>query len=267
MTLHVLSDSTGNLARHVLSAIFTQFPPDTFLIRPHMFLNRPEKLEQALAKLAAAPGPVVHAVVSPAHKALIADRAAAMGVPSFDLTGGLVEFLTGLTGVTPSSDVGKLHHTNHAYHQRIRAIDFTLDHDDGLGLDTVHEADIVLTGVSRTSKTPTSIMLAQQGFKVANVSLARQVEPPPQLLSLPREKVVGLLIDPRQLAEIRTRRQQAWRMDNTSYNEADSVAEEVAWSRRLFTRQGWATVDITDRAVEETAARIVEITGLTAQVL
>jgi regulator of PEP synthase PpsR (kinase-PPPase family) len=152
-----------------------------------------------------------------------------------------------------------------AYTRRVKAVEFALEHDDGLGLDTLHEADVVLVGVSRTSKTPTCMYLAQQGYKAANVSLASGVEPPAQLMALPKGKVAALAIDPRQLAEIRSRRQTAWKMADTSYNLPGAVAAEVAWSRRLFARAGWAVFDVTDQAIEETAARVVDRLGLNAK--
>jgi regulator of PEP synthase PpsR (kinase-PPPase family) len=151
-----------------------------------------------------------------------------------------------------------------AYRRRIGAMEFTLGHDDGLGLDTLHEADVVLVGVSRTSKTPTSILLAQQGYQAANISLAMGVEPPSQLALIPPTKVVGLVIDPSQLAMIRNRRQAAWGMAPTPYGDPANVAREVAWSRTLFQRLGWPILDVTDQAVEETAARVIEMLGLSS---
>ena len=143
--------------------------------------------------------------------------------------------------------------------ERIQAIDFTLEHDDGLGLDTLEDADVVLTGVSRTGKTPTAIYLAQQGYRVANVSLAMKLDPPAQLLALPPHKVIALVVEPGQLASIRSCRQTSWRMRLNSYSDHGHVTREVDWSKRLFARRGWRILDVTDRAIEETAARI---TGL-----
>jgi regulator of PEP synthase PpsR (kinase-PPPase family) len=140
-------------------------------------------------------------------------------------------------------------------------MEFTLCHDDGLGLETLADADVVLAGVSRTSKTPTSILLAQQGYRAANVSLATGIAPPAELLALPRHKVIGLIMQPAQLALIRERRQTAWRMAATAYSGGESVADELAWCRKLFREQGWAVLDVTDQAVEETAARIAEQVG------
>ena len=116
-------------------------------------------------------------------------------------------------------------------------MEFTLEHDDGLGLETLAQADIVLAGISRTSKTPTSVYLAQMGYRAANVSLAMGVPPPPELLAMPSNKVVGLLIYPETLAEIRTRRNRGWKMGDTAYNDPAMIAEELTCSRRLFQKQ------------------------------
>jgi len=256
--LYLLSDSTGNLARHVLTAILTQFPEDAFVIRPWTFLQSHEQILEVLETAADERAIIFHAVVSAEVKQLISNRCAELRLSQCDLTGGFVEFLARESGLKPAANLSRLHDTSHEYHHRIRALEFTLEHDDGLGLETIHKADMVLTGVSRTSKTPTSVYLAQQGYRVANVALAMGIEPPAQLLAL-KQKVVGLVIDPIQLSEIRTNRQAAWRMGQTSYNDPEAVAREVAWSRRLFASQGWPILDVTDQAIEETAARIVNL--------
>jgi [pyruvate, water dikinase]-phosphate phosphotransferase / [pyruvate, water dikinase] kinase len=260
--LYVLSDSTGNLARHMLAAFLTQFPRDAFKPRFKNFLRTEANVNAAFEEIRAAPGLVVHAVMSAALKDTIHAHGRKLDLPVCDLTGPFVEFLSRESGISPDANHRRLHDVDAAYHHRIRTMEFTLEHDDGLGLDTLDEADIVLVGVSRTSKTPTSIYLAQQGHRVANVSLAQEVQPPQQLLTLAPRKVVALVIDPEQLAEIRTRRQTGWRMATTSYNDPEHVRAEMAWARRLYARQGWPILDVTDQAIEETAARILAIVGL-----
>ena len=262
-TLYVLSDSTGNLAQHMLTAILTQFPRDAFTVRVKTYLSTEPKLAAALEEAAREPAIVFHAVVAPAAKEAIARRCKAAGIPSCDLTGQFVEFLARESGIEPRADTRLLHDVNESYHRRIAAIEFALRHDDGLGLETIHEADVVLVGISRTSKTPTTMYLAQQGHFVGNVALAYGLDLPLELLALPEKKVVGLTIEPSQLVEIRTRRQREWKMGDTSYNEMETVDREVAWSRKLFARQGWRTLNVTNQAIEETAARVVEIAGLT----
>ena len=260
--VYVLSDSTGNLARHMLAAFLTQFPRDAFTSRFKNFIQTTANVDAAFKEIGAMPGLVVHAVMSAELKDAINARGRKLNVPVWDLTGRFVEFLARESGISPDANLRRLHDVDAAYHHRINALEFTLEHDDGLGLDTLHESDIVLVGVSRTSKTPTSIYLAQQGYRVANVSLAQGVEPPAQLSKIDPRKVVALVIDPQQLAEIRTRRQTGWRMATTSYNDAEHVKTEMAWARRLYARNGWPIVDVTDQAIEETAARVVAIAGL-----
>ncbi len=260
--VYVLSDSTGNLPRHMLTAFLTQFPPGAFEVRARSFLDSPPKLQAAFAEVAAAPGLVMHALVDAAAKQFVARECERLGLQQCDLTGHFVEFLARASGIAPVPDVRRLHDVDAAYRRRVKAVEFALEHDDGLGLDTLHEADVVLVGVSRTSKTPTCMYLAQQGYKAGNYALAMQSEPPAQLLALPRQKVAAVLIDPSQLAMIRTKRNIEWRQRDTDYNALDVVEAEVQWSRRLFARQGWATFDVTNQAIEETAAKIVERLGL-----
>ena len=260
-TVYVLSDSTGNLPRHMLTAFLTQFPPDTFTVEHRPFLRTAVQVERALAGCDPATGIVMHAVVSAASKQAIEAFCQRAGVPVCDLTGQFVEFLAAASGAPAREDVRRLHEVDEAYERRVKALEFTLEHDDGLGLDTIGQADVVLTGVSRTSKTPTSIYLSQYGLKVANVALAIEVQPPRELFEVPREKVVGLTIDPQHLARIRTHRNAEWKMGRTSYNDEAKVEEEIVWCRRLFRKQGWTTIDVTNQALEETAARIAALRG------
>ena len=260
--IHILSDSTGNLARHMLAALVTQFPPASISTQFHPFITSTERLDQVLDSIKDDPGAICHAVVSQPFKQRIAAYCQEAGLVHHDLTGGVIDFLSQATGISPRSDLASLHRIDASYKRRIGALEFTLSHDDGLGLATLDQADIVLAGVSRTGKTPTSIYLAQQGYRVANVALAFEVEPPRELLSISRGKGVGLMINPQQLVLIRARREAGWRMEQTSYADPAHIERELAWVRRLFVRQGWPVLDVTDQAVEETAAKIVEVLGL-----
>jgi regulator of PEP synthase PpsR (kinase-PPPase family) len=261
--LYVLSDSTGNLARHTLTAILTQFPPESVCLKFHTFIRSEPRLDAVLQEIRAQPGAICHAVVSEPFKQKIVAFCRNAKLRHYDITGGMVAFLTHVIGAAPHNDLAKLHRIDETYKRRIGALEFTIGHDDSLGLDTIADADIVLAGVSRTGKTPTSIYLAQQGYRVANVSLAMQVEPPKELLGLPPRKVVGLVINPQQLSLIRGRRETEWRMARTTYGDPAHVAREIAWARQLFARQKWPVLDVTDQAIEETAAKVVELLGLT----
>ncbi|HEX8914912.1 MAG TPA: pyruvate, phosphate dikinase/phosphoenolpyruvate synthase regulator, partial [Humisphaera sp.] len=237
-------------------------PPGTFELRLRPFVETAAKLEAGFAGMTTTRAVVLHAVIDPAMKAVVERECARRGFPARDLTGGFVEFLAQASGVGARADRGKLHDLDDAYQRRIAAIEYTLEHDDGLGLSTLNEADVVLCGVSRTSKTPTSIYLALDGFKAANVSLAHQCEPPPELLAMPKERVAALIIDPGRLSEIRLRRNHDWQMSSTTYDQIETVRAEIVWCRKLFARMGWTVLDITGQAIEETAARIVHRLGL-----
>ncbi len=262
MLLHVVSDSTGNLAGHMVTAFLTQFAPGTFDVRPWNFVSTDERLHRTLAQIATVGGVVMHAMVTPKHKKAVVDFCAAAGIDCCDLTGRFVEFLSAAAGIDASQNVKALHEVSDEYRKRIEAIEFMIQHDDGLGADRLREADVILVGVSRTSKTPTCIYLAQQGYKAANVAIAIEAPLPEQLLAVKERKIVGLLIDPWRLVEVRQSRQSSWNMNATSYVDPDHVQREVTWSRKLFMRQGWPTLDVTKTAVEETAAKVIDVLKL-----
>ena len=260
--IYILSDSTGNLGRHIVTAILTQFPADAFRVETRGFLRDERQFREVLDQIKSDPGLVFHGLLDQAHKEIVNEGCKKIGLPACDFSGPFVDFVQQESGISPSRNYDLLHTVDDAYKRRIKALEWTLEHDDALGLDTIGEADIVLVGVSRTSKTPTSVYLAQLGYRVANVALAQQVQPPRELLELKQRKVIGLVIDPSTLSEIRQRRQAAWRMGDTNYTDPREVAREVAWSRQLFLKQGWPVLDVTNQAVEETSAKIVNALGL-----
>jgi regulator of PEP synthase PpsR (kinase-PPPase family) len=153
---------------------------------------------------------------------------------------------------------GRQHMLDAAYFARVDAIQFTIAHDDGVNWENWEEADIVLAGVSRTSKTPTSIYLANRGFKVANIPIVPQSPPPDLLFSLKNPMVVGLTTSPERLIQVRRNRLLALnQQDETSYVEQEAVQKEVAYARRMFADNGWPVIDVTRRSIEETAAAII----------
>jgi regulator of PEP synthase PpsR (kinase-PPPase family) len=155
---------------------------------------------------------------------------------------------------------GLLHGFSDAYFKRIEAVEFAVRHDDGANLHTLHGADIILTGVSRTSKTPLSMYLAQRGYKTGNVPLVPGVDPPRQLLDLNPRKVFGLIGDVENLTAMRRARARVMRGgSNSQYADAESISRELDESMRLFRTRGWRTIDVSGRAVEENASRILEL--------
>jgi len=162
----------------------------------------------------------------------------------------------------PRREPGILHGFSDEYFQRVEAVEFAVRHDDGANLRTLFQADLVLTGPSRTSKTPLSMYLAQRGLKMGNVPIVPGIDPPRELLEMDPEKVIGLLAQPEVLETVRRARvHRLGRSPYASYVEAEAVEQELSHARRLYRERGWRHVDVTGRAVEENAARILELVG------
>ncbi|RME41081.1 MAG: kinase/pyrophosphorylase, partial [Deltaproteobacteria bacterium] len=187
----------------------------------------------------------------------------ALGLPAIDLRSSLRSRLGTYWGPSPDQTPGLLHGVDEDYFRRIEAMEFTVKHDDGQELRHLDQADIVLVGVSRTSKTPLSIYLSHRGWKVANVPLVPGVDPPQELMQVDPGKVAGLVIDPQRLVEIRAARMRNLGQDpKRAYADYEKVVEEIRFSRALFRRQPWIQVDVTGKAVEETANEVLVKLGL-----
>ena len=259
VSVTLISDATGSLGEHVLRAIFTQFPPQAFRLAILPFVNSDDALRDCLARLRRAQGVVVHATIYERFKRRIDTACRRLGLPVYDLTGPIMTFLAAASGQRPEINYQKLHELTPDYFKRVEAIEYTIGHDDGIGLRTLDQADVVLTGVSRTTKTPTSMVLAMHGYRVGNVPLAHQVEPSRELLQIPASRVVCLVLDPVHLASVRLARARGRLGFEGAYTDERAIREELAWAQELSERQGWATLDATGRSVEETAAYVIDI--------
>ena len=185
-------------------------------------------------------------------------RSAQLDVPHVGLMDTALNALSGFLGQPIQSAIGKQHTMDEAYFRRIEAMDFALDHDDGQNPVRLAEADVVLVGVSRTSKTPTSIYLANRGIKAANVPLVPGIDPPAVLLELTKPLIVGLTSEPDHLAMIRRSRLKNLSTHSLeNYSDIDRIEEELRNARRMFNQHGWPVVDVTRRSIEETAAEII----------
>jgi len=255
----LISDATGALGEHVLQAIFTQFPPQSFRLTILPFVNSDDALRTCLARLRHLDGVVVHATIYDTFKRRIEAACRKRGLPVYDLTDPIMMFLRRASGRRPQLDYRQLHALSPDYFKRVDAIEYTINHDDGAGLRTLSQADIVLTGVSRTTKTPTSMVLAMHGYRVANVPLVARIDPPQELVTLPAARVVCLMLDAAPLTAIRAARAQERLRFDGRYADASAVQDELAWARALGESHGWWILDVTDRSVEETAARIIDL--------
>ena len=258
--VHLVSDSTGETLNAMAKAVCARF--DAVLPIEHVYalVRSRRQLDRVLREIENAPGMVLHTIVDKDLRAALEAGCRALEMPCVAALDPLVASLARYLGAAISTRVGAQHAMDHEYFNRIESLDFAIAHDDVQGFDDLEAADVILVGVSRTSKTPTSIYLAHRGVRSANVPLVPGSEPPPQLFEVRRPLVVGLTVSPDRLVQIRRNRLIGLREDrDTDYVETDAVREETVRARRLFERQGWPVIDVTRRSVEETAAAVLNL--------
>ena len=258
--LHLLSDSTGETLEMIAKAALAQF--DDAQVTRHFWpmVRSQQHLDRILDEFSAFPGLVLYTLTNDATRAHLEERCRSMGLPHVPALDTVVAALEERLGQEAHGRPGARHVMDEAYFARVEAIQFTIAHDDGLNWDRWEEADIVLAGVSRTSKTPTSIYLANRGFKVANIPLVVESPPPTLLFELQHPLVVGLTTAPKRLIEIRRNRLLSLNeATTTAYVDEDKVEKEVIFARRLFADNGWPVIDVTRRSIEETAAAVIKL--------
>jgi len=258
--LHLLSDSTGETLEMIAKAALAQFD-DAEVIRHFWPMVRSlHHLDRIVEDLAANPGLVLYTLVNDETRRRLEDRCRALGLPHVAPLDSVNAALEDRLGVEAKARPGRQHAMDDAYFARVDAIQFAIAHDDGIAWEEWEQADIVLAGVSRSSKTPTSIYLANRGYKVANIPLVMESPPPPLLFQLRRPMIVGLTTAPRRLVEIRRNRLLSLNQKpETAYVDEERVEQEVAFARRLFADNGWPVIDVTRRSIEETAAAVIKL--------
>jgi regulator of PEP synthase PpsR (kinase-PPPase family) len=256
-SIYVISDSTGETGAKVVQAALLQFRHEQVRMRIFSNMRDPRALEETIDKAAAEGALVVYTLVSGEQRVVVLNRAAQYGVQAVDLMGSLMSRIGRWLGETPVSQPGLLHRLDEEYFRRIEALEFTVKNDDGQLPRNLTLADIVIVGVSRTSKTPVSAHLAQKGHKVANVPLVLEVKPPAEIEQVDPKRVFALSITPRALHEIRRARVE--HMGGPSgYADLQHIQRELSWAREIVrAHPGWTTIDVTNRAVEETASEIL----------
>lgn len=258
--LHLLSDSTGETLENIAKAALAQFD-DVDTMRHFWPMVRSEThLERILTEIAVNPGLVLYTLVNPGIRRTLESRCMALGLPAVAPMDAVSNALSALLGQEAKARPGRQHTLDAAYFARVDAIQWTIAHDDGIASEDWEEADIVLAGVSRSSKTPTSIYLANRGFKTANIPIVIESPPPPILYQLRRPLVVGLTTSADRLIAIRRNRLLSLNQaPDTDYVEQDAVARELAFARRMFADNAWPVIDVTRRSIEETAAAIITL--------
>jgi regulator of PEP synthase PpsR (kinase-PPPase family) len=258
--LHLLSDSTGETLENIAKAALAQYD-DVETVRHFWPMVRTEAhLERILQEIAQNPGLVVFTLVNPATRRILEQRCLALGLPAVAPLDPVNDALSGLLGQQAKARPGRQHVLDAAYFARVDAIQWTIAHDDGIASEEWEEADIVLAGVSRSSKTPTSIYLANRGYKTANIPIVVESPPPLNLYKLANPLIVGLTTSADRLIQVRRNRLLSLNQQpDTSYVEEEAVMRELAFARRMFADNGWPVIDVTRRSIEETAAAIIAL--------
>lgn len=258
--LHLLSDSTGETLENVAKAALAQFD-DVEVIRHFWPMVRSEtQIERILGEVATNPGLVLYTIVNTQLRGRLEEQCAQMNLPAISPLDSVTHALSLMLGQTASVRPGRQHTLDAAYFARVEAIQYTVAHDDGIGHEDWEDADIVLAGVSRTSKTPTSIYLANRGYRVANIPIVPESPPPDALFALKRPLVVGLMTGADRLMQVRRNRLLTLNQQpDTSYVDEEAVRAELAYARRMFADNDWPVIDVTRRSIEETAAAIIKL--------
>jgi regulator of PEP synthase PpsR (kinase-PPPase family) len=258
--LHLVSDSTGETLNAMARAACARFNNVLEIEHIYALVRSAPQVERVLGEIAEAPGVVLHTIVDQSLRDALEAGCQKLEMPCFGALDPLVSALSWYLGAPLSTRVGAQYSLDTDYFNRMDALSYALGHDDGQGTQDLQSADVVLVGVSRTSKTPTCIYLAHRGVRAANVPLVSPNEPPPSLKAIKGVPVVGLTVSPDRLVQIRRNRLRSLNEGrDSSYVDIDMVRSEIVAARRLFERQGWPVIDVTRRSVEETAAAVINI--------
>ncbi|MBW7964113.1 pyruvate, water dikinase regulatory protein [Bradyrhizobium sp. BR 10261] len=261
--LHLVSDSTGETLITVARAVAAQYANVTPVEHVYPLVRSQKQLDRVLDEIEEAPGIVLFTLLEKDLVSRLEDKCKAINVPSLSIIGPVMQLFEAYLGAATTGRVGAQHVLNAEYFKRIDALNYTMIHDDGQHVEGLEEADVVLVGVSRTSKTPTSIYLANRGIRTANVPLVPGIPVPAQLETLTRPLVVSLHATPERLIQIRQNRLLSMGAESgsgsDSYTDRQSVTEEVAFARKLSAKHDWPLLDVTRRSIEETAAAIMKL--------
>jgi regulator of PEP synthase PpsR (kinase-PPPase family) len=257
----IVSDATGSTCELVVNAALTQFKTSRAVLHRVRQVRDVDQVSEVIRDAQKVQGIVVYTLVVPELRKAILTGGRHHAVPTIDILGPVLSRLTDLLELSPMAKPGLFKGLDQDYFERIEAMNFAIKHDDGLRPGELPQADLVLVGVSRTSKTPISIYLSYRGFKVANVPIVLDTMPPKQLFEIEPYKVIGLTIRPQRLQLLRKARAEGYGMDLPSYTNMRVIRKELHQSMDIFQEQGWQTFDVTLRSIEEAATVIMELLG------
>jgi regulator of PEP synthase PpsR (kinase-PPPase family) len=255
----IVSDATGETANRVVKAALAQFGGVNVQIERRGGVRSEEGARAVAREAAKREAMIVHTLVMPAVRYSLTEESRVQGVECVDLIGPLMLHLTDWLKTAPLAQPGLVDQLDEAYFRRIGALEFAVRHDDGRNPDELAEADLVLVGVSRVSKTPLSFYLAYRGWMVGNVPIVLGIEPPPILFKLPKHRIVALSVQPERMVTLR--RQRLGRMPlSGSYANPEHVREEYRYAHEIFKERGrWPVVDVTVKSIEESASEVLEL--------
>jgi regulator of PEP synthase PpsR (kinase-PPPase family) len=260
LQLHLVSDATGDTVRSVARACLVQFEGVAATEHFWVLVRSPAQMERVIDSIAANPGLVLCTVVDETLRRTLETACRQINVPFVSLLDPVMNAIGEFVGIRSQGLPGRQHELDAAYFGRIEAMHFTMAHDDGQSTESLNDADVVLVGVSRTSKTPTCIYLANRGLKAANIPFVPDIPLPKALSTTTKPLVVGLTVNPNRLIQIRRNRLLMLREETeTPYVDSERVEREVREARRLFLSKNWPVIDVTRRSIEETAAAIIQL--------
>lgn len=258
--IFIVSDSLGETAELVVKAAASQFNGTSFEINRISYVDEPSMIVEVVKEACVKRGIIVYTLIVPQLRQILDEEANRLGVPHADIMGPVLDAMEKVSSHRPKLQPGLVHKLDEVYFKRVEALEFAVKSDDGKNPDNLFEADIVLIGVSRTSKTPVSLYLAERGFKVANVPIVPGISPPEQVFKIPHHKVVGLTISASHLYKIRQERLKSLGLsENSPYADMERIYEEIAHARKIFKEIGCYIVDVSTKAVEETANKVIQL--------
>ncbi len=258
--VHLVSDSTGETLAGVMRAASAQFDNILPIEHSYYLVRSPRQLERVLREIENAPGVVMFTVSNMGLRHTLEMRCKELNVPCVAVLDPVLDLLSRYLGMELNQRIGANRHLDAEYFRRIDALNFAMGHDDGQGTPELRDAEVVLVGVSRTSKTPTCVYLANRGVRAANIPIVPGVPLPSQLFAENGPLVVGLTISPDRLVHIRRNRLAVMRETReTTYVEDESVRAEIVYAAKLYERHNWPVIDVSRRSVEETAAAILNL--------
>ena len=258
--VHLVSDSTGETLVAMMKASTAQFRSATALEHLHALVRSEDQLEQTLETIQSKPGVVLYTLVNPERRKRLEEFCRMHNIPAVSILDPTLSVLGRYLGAAMTDEIGAQRNLDDAYYSRIEALDYAMAQDDGQNVAGLAEAEIILLGVSRTSKTPTCIYLANRGYKTGNIPLVPGAPLPPILDTFKKPFIVGLVAAPDRIVQIREQRLMGLRQtEQTDYIDQDRVREEMRDAKRMFLRKGYKVIDVTRRSIEETAAQVINL--------